>query len=120
KDRATFRVIGKQGHPWKGVWVAGLTSGSSAVPRKLAYLMFIEEVFDHQYDLWNYLPASVRNAKSASSSPIGDLYEPRPSASANPHSHVSYQPPVPGHVHTPKGDPRYWHKDIELWRAKSC
>lgn len=119
KDRATFCPSGDYAKPWNDVWVAGLTRISSNPPWAVAYLMLVEEVFPDHYTIWSHLSRSCRNAKSASASPIGDIYEPKLGASANPHSPANYKTPVIGHVHAQPKDPLYWHGDIEMWTSKT-
>jgi hypothetical protein len=118
KDRAMFYPSGTRAKPWDNVWVAGVTSISSNPPWTLAYLILVEDAFPDQYTLWSHLPTSCRNAKSASQSTVGDLYEPTPAASANPHSPANYQPPMNGHVHARKRNPKEWHHDIEMWSSQ--
>ena len=114
KDRAMFYPSGNRATPWDDVWVAGVTSRSSNPPWTLAYLMLVEDTFPDQWTIWNHLPPSCRNAKSACGSVIGDLYEPKPTASANPRSPGNYQPPITSHVHAST----YWYHDIQMWTSQ--
>lgn len=114
RDRAMFYPSGNRSKPWDDVWVAGVTSRSFNPVWTLAYLMLVEDTFRDQWTIWNHVPPNARNAKSASRSVIGDLYEPKLGASANPHSPANYQSPMAGHVHTRGRNPKEWHHDIEM------
>ena len=121
KDRATFRPSKDRRNPdpWQGVWVAGLTSKAADPSRSLAYLMCVERSFVNQVELWRALPTSCRQAKSASKSVIGDLYEPKPTATSNPHDPANYKSPLVGHAHSPAGNPAYWYRDVMRWGRRS-
>lgn len=80
--------------PWKGVWVAGICSSTQTYPRALFYLTQIGEAADSYPDLWEVLP--YPKAKSATNSPLGDVFEYRsgPKWRAS-----SYAPSHGDHVH---------------------
>ena len=111
RDRATISRFGR----WDNVWVAGLTSKQDTPSRSLAYLMCVERFFLSQLDLWIALGPHCRAAKSASLSPIGDLYEPTPRPGSDPYDPANYQPPMVGHVHASIGGRHPWHDDIRQW-----
>lgn len=113
RERATMCLSGDPSKPWDNVWIAGFTSKSDTPSRSLAYLMLVEKAFPNQQTFWNYLPSVCRREKSAATSILGDLYEPKPTAATYPHSSAQYLPPVTHHVHA-----RCWEKDIELWSSK--
>jgi hypothetical protein len=115
KDRATIRMLKNSSDPWRGVWVAGLTSKSANPSRSLAYLMYVERSFSSQLALWNCLPKACRREKSASRTKLGDLYVPKPAARDEPHIPANYRSPLRGHVHSPTRDRQMWHRDIEQW-----
>jgi hypothetical protein len=116
KDRATFHLSNDPEDPWKNVWVAGLTSRSEDPSRALAYLMFVERSFSSQVELWHSLPAACRQAKSASRSEHGDLFEPKAAAAKDPYNPASYHAPHPGdHVHATQKHPSQWHRDVMRW-----
>ena len=116
KDRATIRLSDDPGDPWKGVWIAGLTSKSEDPSRSLAYLMFVDRSFLTQHDIWESLPAQCREQKCASNSDIGDLYRPKEVARRHPNDPASYHAPKVGkHVHSTARDSSCWHGDIERW-----
>jgi hypothetical protein len=116
KDRATFWPSSDTNDPWKNVWVAGLTSKTEDPSRALAYLMYVEHSFQNQLDLWRALPNRCRQAKCASRSGIGDLYEPKSWAVNDPHDPSNYyRPPIGRHVHSSNDDPDKWHEDIQHW-----
>ena len=104
--------------PWKDVWVAGLTSKCEDPSRALTYLMCVDQSFLNQYDLWNFLDAKCRAAKSASRSPIGDLYQPKMRAARQPHNPPSYHVPMFEHVHDRPHNPGVWRRDIWRWRSR--
>lgn len=83
--------------PWQGVWVAGICSATVRRPRALFYLMLIDQTYDSHRAIWVALREP--RAKSAFRNPIGDIYEPLPSATANPWLESSYEPRFSGHVH---------------------
>jgi hypothetical protein len=113
KDRATMHLSRDPNDPWKGVWVAGFTSKTEDPSRALAYLMHVESSFPNQNSLWTHLPASCRRDKCVSHDPLGDLFEPRASATKTPHAPSSYHPPMSGHRHED-----CWQYDIQEWGAK--
>lgn len=120
KDRATFHPSSDPHDPWENVWVAGLTSKTEDPSRSLVYLMCVERSFLSQMELWRALPRDCRRAKSASKSEVGDLFEPKPAATTNPHNPACYHGPCDAHVHALKGWPSQWHRDVMRWgrRAK--
>lgn len=118
KDRATMRPMGDGEDPWKGAWVAGFTSNTKNPPRALAFLMRVERSFLNQRDLWIHLPESCQKAKSATNSIRGDLFEPKPEASRDPHDPANYHEPRRGHVHASSENSLGWHRDIAKWGAR--
>jgi hypothetical protein len=119
KDRATFHPSTDQHHPWKNVWVAGLTSKTENPPRSLAYLMFVTRSFLSHREIWRALPDDCRQAKSASHSTIGDLFKPKACATIDPYDPANYFSPVPGHVHSDRRHPNQWHQDVMCWGKRS-
>jgi hypothetical protein len=119
KDRATFRPLKAQPDPWKNVWVAGLTSKSEDPSRSLAYLICVERSFLSQMELWRALPGSCRQAKSASKSELGDLFEPKAAAADDPYNPAHYYSPIRGHVHSTRQYPNTWHHDVMRWGRRS-
>lgn len=115
KDRATFSPSNNPNDPWENVWVAGLTSKSEDPSRSLAYLTCVERSFLNQMELWRYLPGDCRQAKSASKSEVGDLFEPKASATDDAFSPSNYRSPIVGHVHAPLKQPNAWHRDVMRW-----
>ena len=119
KDRATFRPSNNPNDPWENVWVAGLTSRSEDPSRSLASLICVERSFLNQTDLWRYLPGDCRQAKSASRSEVGDLFEPKAGASDDPFNPANYCSPIAGHVHGTPKKPNAWHEDVMRWGRSS-
>ena len=115
KDRATLHLSRDSDDPWKNVWVAGLTSKTADPSRSLAYLMCVERSFLNQRGLWCCLPSDCRQAKSASKSDLGDLYEPKAAAKTDPYNPKCYNSPISEHVHSTEEKPNEWFKDIKGW-----
>lgn len=115
QGRATLQLSRDPNDPWKNVWVAGLTSKTANPSRSLAYLMCVERSFLNQRELWRYLPNDCRQAKSASKSTLGDLYEPKAAAKNAPDNPMCYNSPIRGHAHSTEKEPNIWHDDIGGW-----
>lgn len=95
---------------WRGVWVAGLSRKGLHEGRQWVFFMMkVAQAYASHADLWQALPSTVREAKSARQHPHGDLYEPLGFGSDAPHSPESYHAPCTGHRHE---KPELWHKDI--------
>lgn len=63
---------------WCGTWIAGFTGRCIQGGRHwLFYLTQVEAAFGSHAELWDALPARVRNAKMAQDHFLGDLFEPR-------------------------------------------
>ena len=94
---------GRAAVDWPGCWVAGFTSVSvsAAHCHWLFYLMRVERAFESQFDLWQALPRSSREAKAADRHPLGDLYRPLSDelAGGERFQVARYQPPCPSHDH---------------------
>ena len=90
----------RSANQWEGVCVAGFTKRTDG-KNYLYYLMRVEKAFDSFHAIWFNLShnLSVRNAKSASHNPRGDLYEPRSFHISNVYDHANYIPPCPKHGH---------------------
>lgn len=102
-------------HDGGGVWIAGVTN-AGVIPgqgRHLFYLMYVAQRFASHADIWASLPPMVRDAKSASRSVFGDIYEPTSPTlhGEDRYDANNYRQPRPGHVHL-GGEPPNWHKDI--------
>jgi hypothetical protein len=70
---------------WRGWWFAGFTSPKICGRLWLFYLARMEAVYASQAELWEALPAHVRQAKSTRRNRLGDVYQPNPSSpGANP------------------------------------
>ena len=116
KDRATFfKKPHDPNYRWKNVWIAGFTSKTEVHSRGLAYLMCVERSFLSQFELWHALSVDCRQAKSASSSALGDLFKPKKTAADDPYNPANYFRPVAGHVHSCPVNPDAWHHDIMQW-----
>jgi hypothetical protein len=102
-------------HPG-GVWVAGITAAGvgGGGGRYLFYLMLVGMRADSQVEMWEQLPYDVRDAKSASRHPLGDLFEPRRLGLTGEARYrvENYRPPCPDHDHA-AGDPPHWFSDVD-------
>jgi hypothetical protein len=104
---------------WKDKWVAGFTSLKCGGRHCLFYLARVAEAFESQSELWLRLSEEVRQAKSASDSELGDLYEPEGILSSDARFDPSrYRTPVPEHVHHRLGRVGMWKIDIDYRRKK--
>lgn len=102
---------------WRGIWVAGLGSKDelNEQAQPLLYLMRVETSYRSQREMWNK-EKEIRDAKSASKSIFGDIYQPK-TQEGDPHNPDNYHPPILGHAHRDKGCDTDWHKDIEKEQA---
>jgi hypothetical protein len=106
---------------WPGLWIAGFT-GCTKTPRGnvLVFLMRVDRAFESYYDLWNWLPDNIRQAKAAHQNPRGDLFEPIKNLHTNPAGRFNprnYKPPHKDHPHSRenpknKNTPR-WYRDVD-------
>lgn len=99
---------------WKGTWVAGFCGKNWPGGNQLFYLMQVAEDYDSQFDLWNDLSTTARNAKSATRNRFGDVYEPNTTTPATRYDPDTYLRPIDkspenSHVHLRKED---WKQDI--------
>jgi hypothetical protein len=98
-----------------GVWVVGLTP--SGVGRRggrhLFYLTFASTRVESHADMWRTLGRVATDAKSATTQPLGDLYEPKDGAlrGVGRFDPSKYRPPRNDHAHA-GGWPPVWHWDI--------
>lgn len=105
---------------WPDSWIAGFT-GCRRTPRgnTLVYLMRVDKAFESYYDLWDWLPDSVRQAKAAHLNRRGDVLQPLRNLDTNPAGRFdprNYKPPTEDHPHT-KADPKndglpHWYRDV--------
>jgi hypothetical protein len=103
---------------WRGWWFAGFTSPKSCGRLWLFYLARMEAVYASQADLWEALPAHVRQAKSTRRNRLGDVYQPNPSSPcADPWDAAHYYPPLVGHSHHLTASDDNWKKDIEFYHS---
>ena len=94
---------------WPGKWVAGFCGIAAANGQNaLVYLMQVGNAFKSHYDLWQFLPITTREAKAASRSHFGDVFEPGGPV-VDCFDHRNYEPPVENHGHHADNA---WHKDI--------
>ena len=99
---------------WPGKWIAGLSGRAHS--HWLIFLARVESAHRSHVDLWLSLESSVRFAKSACRSTVGDLYEPkRQFSGVRRFDPEYYRPPIAGHVHE---DAYRWKDDID-YRLKS-
>jgi hypothetical protein len=100
-----------------GVWVAGVTGAGigGRGRRHLFYLMLVAARADSPAEMWDRLASEVREAKSASRHPLGDLYEPRCAGLTGDDRYdvTNYRAPLANHDHA-AGSPPYWHADIDV------
>lgn len=105
---------------WQGLWIAGFTSRTIHEGRHwLFYLAKIEAAFESQVDLWKNLEAETRNAKSAHTHFLGDLFEPKtplPTKTSR-FSPSRYSTP-PVHSHRRERGDKGWHNDIRYRHAE--
>lgn len=112
----------RAGNMEKGDWIAGMVSRNKTKIKEkearncLFYLIRIKELFDHQFDLQNYLQQEYPNSlikKYATINKLGDIFLMK-------NSNEDYYD-VKNFV-TPKGHCHYedgvWHKDIEQYEYK--
>ncbi len=95
----------------RGVWIAGITPPGVTTQhrRYLFYLMYATRVSSHA-ELWQHLPRTTREAKSAARDLLGDVYEPIAQLHGDAaFTAENYRRPIDGHVHG-RGT---WRRDIE-------
>jgi hypothetical protein len=105
---------------WKDKWVAGFTSLRCNHRHWLFYLACVEAAFASHSELWHSeaLTPKARQEKSASKSPLGDLYRPNGELhSAARFDPCQYHRPVRGHVHFADDLDNRWRIDIN-YRSK--
>lgn len=102
---------------WKRYWIAGF-SGKNETTRgnALFYLMKVGEASDSHFRLWQILSPEERDAKAASRSRLGDVFEPRvedvASGIFDEFDPNAYKRPVGGHVHE-----HCWEGDVMKYRG---
>jgi hypothetical protein len=104
---------------WKGVWVAGFTSRTIYDGRHwLFYLARIKSTYESHADLWQAMPARIRNAKAADRHFLGDMFRPKsPKTAENARfSPSQYVVPVT-HVHRQHPGAKGWRNDINYRHA---
>ena len=98
---------------WNNSWIAGFTSRCIHKKRHwLFYLTRVAAAHESHFDLWDALPETVRDAKSAQEHFLGDLYTPKTNVSEddrfNPRRYF-----VPSrHSHRKNTCDSSWHNDI--------
>ena len=107
---------------WTEMWIAGFTSRTKELNGKhwLFYLAEIESAYESHAQLWNVLPAKARNAKSAQSHYLGDVFKPiapLPDGEAQ-FSPTNYVAPN-FHSHRQNEEDDGWHKDINYIHTMS-
>ena len=98
---------------WQDTWLAGFTSRCIHQKRHwLFYLTRISSAFESHADLWDALPAEVRDAKSAQDHFLGDVFVPREElVEDNRFSPRRYFAPS-RHSHRKNKCDSGWHNDI--------
>jgi hypothetical protein len=101
---------------WPGTWVAGFTSRRIHENRNwLFYLTKVQKAYESHADLWESLPAGVRQKKSTKGNFLGDVFVPRGKVAGtgrfDPHRY--YTPSR--HSHRRNSCDNGWHNDIDYW-----
>lgn len=106
---------------WPGLWIAGFAGyPKTSRGNALVFLIRVDRAFESYYDLRNWLPDDIRQAKAAHLNRRGDLFEPITNLTANPAGRFNprnYRPPHRDHPHSRedpknKNTPR-WYRDID-------
>jgi hypothetical protein len=97
---------------WQNQWIAGFTSHKCG-EHWLFYLARVKHVYESHRELWNALRPAVQERKSARSSCLGDLYEPKcPSECIGEFDPSHYYTPIAGHSHHKRACDNGWRIDI--------
>ena len=101
----------------QGTWIAGFCNVDAGRGKNsLIYLMRVDQTFESQYKLWQYLTEGVRETKAADANPLGDVYRPLGrDTQKNPFNICRYHQPHKSH-----GRKYNWPADINYQRNNNC
>jgi hypothetical protein len=103
---------------WAGTWVAGFTSRSLHERRHwLFYLTRVRRATDSHAELWDSLPAGVREKKSAKANFLGDLFAPRGKVAGDGRFDPRRYYTPARHSHRRNACDNGWHNDVNYWCA---
>lgn len=103
---------------WKGTWVAGYTSRSLHFGRHwLFYLTRVQDAYESHAELWERLPAGVREKKSAAANFLGDVFAPRGRIAGDGQFDPDRYHTPTRHSHRRNSCDKGWHNDIDYWCA---
>lgn len=101
---------------WPGTWVAGFTSRRIHDSRNwLLYLTRVRRAYESHAELWNSLPAGIREKKSAKENFLGDVFAPRGKVAGDGRFDPRRYYAPSRHSHRRNSCDNGWHNDIDYW-----